>query len=208
MIKDLMIKIKSNATDKQLIEAIKYHNQKAFTIIFNRYYGEIKKHLKIKTSSNSYLESFIDDIVNDTFVTLWENIVSGKYESQGYLKSYLQRISFYKLLKTTKKIKVKPVSTLREVRDEQNELELMELLEGDPIDYNNIAETALNNLKEICLQLIVLKFYDKMSDKEIFDKFSDEYKGEFKEVKNIKSRRSHCMNKLRGDSEKILNIRN
>ena len=204
MIKDLMFKIKSDATDKQLIDAVKKHNEQAFTIIYNRYSAEIIKHLKIKTSYNIYLESAIDDIVSETFVTLWENIINGKYETQGYLKAYLQKIAFFKMLKIANKNNtISRIDEAGKLSDLENEQELSDLLDDDIIDYKKVAEEALNKLKEICLQIIIFKYYDKMSDAEIYTKFKDE----FESVRNIRSRRSHCMEKLRKDSDNILKKR-
>ena len=201
MIKDLMSNINLNATDKQLIDAVKKKNDKAFTVIYNRYSEIVTKHLKIKTSNNSLINTTIEDVVIETFVTLWENIINGNYENQGYLKAYLQQIAYYKLLrKLDKNKKIKSIESIKELSDEDNEEELLNLLDDDIIDYNKIAENALNNLKEKCLQVIILKFYNKLSDNEIYNRFPDNYTS----AGSIRKKRLRCMEKLRNESHTIL----
>lgn len=201
MVIDLMNKIKSDSTDKQLIEVIrKHHNEKAFALIFNRYSSEIKKHLKYKTNHNASIESSFEDVINETFITLWENIINDKFKTQGYLKAYLKKIAYYKLLKITKNNKLKPIDEIEKLSDDKNEEELLYILDDDVIDYKSIAEKALSKLSEICLKIIILKYYDKMSDREIFSKLSDQLES----IRNVRSRRSHCMEKLRKDSDAIL----
>ncbi len=195
-----MNKIRSDATDLQLVEAvIKNNNKSAFGIICNRYHEDVINHLKAKTSNNLYLKSFIDDAASEAFIILWESIINGKYEEQGYVKAFLQKIAFRRLMKMSNQ-NMKPIGNGSEISDEENYDELNELLDEDSINYKNIADEAFKSLKQICKEIILLKYYEKIDDTEIFEKFPEELKNK----KNVRKRRSKCMEKLREKSNEIL----
>lgn len=200
MIKDLMNKIRSDATDLQLVKAFKKNNNEyAFGIICKRYQKDITNHLKANTRNNFYLRNFIDDAVSETFVEFWENLKMNKYEEKGTAKAYLQTIAFRKLMKMSNQ-NMKPIGNGSEISDEENYDELNELLDEDFINYKNISDQAFKFLKHICIQIISLKHYEKMNDTEIFEKFPEELKNK----KNVRKRRSKCMEKLREKSNEIL----
>jgi hypothetical protein len=199
MIKDIMNKIRSDATDLQLVEAVRNNNKSAFGIICNRYHEDVINHLKAKTSNNLYLKSFIEDAAGEAFIILWESIIKGKYEEQGYVKAFLQKIAFRKLMKMNNK-NIKPIGNGSEISDEENYYELNELLDEDSINYKNIADEAFRSLKQICKEIILLKLYEKLDDTVIFEKFPEELIS----IRNVSKRRLKCMNKLRDKSNEIL----
>lgn len=189
MIKEFSLN--SNSSDKQLIQAVQNKNETAFSLIYRKYYSDVLKHLEIKSISNSYMNSFLEEIATDTFVTLWENILNGKYESQGYLKAYLQKTAYFKFLKKTQKKQI--YSLDKEISDEANEAEIHSILDSGKTDYLQVAENGLKELDEICLQIILLKYYEKLDDDTIFDLFPEQLKN----VGNVRKRRSKCMDKLK-----------
>jgi DNA-directed RNA polymerase specialized sigma24 family protein len=194
-----MNKIRSDATDLQLVEAVRNNNKSAFGIICNRYHEDVINHLKAKTSNNLYLKSFIEDAASEAFIILWESIIKGKYEEQGYVKAFLQKIAFRKLMKMNNK-NIKPIGNGSEISDEENYYELNELLDEDSINYKNIADEAFRSLKQICKEIILLKLYEKLDDTVIFEKFPEELIS----IRNVSKRRLKCMNKLRDKSNEIL----
>jgi hypothetical protein len=194
-----MNKIRSDATDLQLVEAVRNNNKSAFGIICNRYHEDVINHLKAKTSNNLYLKSFIEDAAGEAFIILWESIIKGKYEEQGYVKAFLQKIAFRKLMKMNNK-NIKPIGNGSEISDEENYYELNELLDEDSINYKNIADEAFRSLKQICKEIILLKLYEKLDDTVIFEKFPEELIS----IRNVSKRRLKCMNKLRDKSNEIL----
>ena len=199
MVKDIMNKIRSDATDLQLVEAVRKNNDgSAFGIICNRYHEDIVYHLKLKTSTNLYLKSFIEDAASEAFIILWEKIKKGKYEEQGWMKAFLQKIAFRKLMKMNKQ-NIKPIENGSEIYDDDNFDELNKLLDEDPINYKNISDEAMKSLKPICEEIIKMKFYNKIDDTEIFEKFP-----QLISVSNVRKRRSKCMDKLRKKSNEIL----
>ena len=195
-----MNKIRPGATDLQLINAFKKNNNEyAFGMICKRYHKDINNHLIANTRNNFYLRNFIDDAVNETFVEFWEKLKLNKYQEKGAAKAYLQKIAYRKLMKMSNQ-NMKPIGNGAEISDEENYNELNELLVEDLINYKNISNEAFKFLKQICIEIISLKYYNKMNDTEIFEKFPEELKS----IKNVRKRRSKCMEKLRKKSEQIL----
>lgn len=190
MNKELLI-INKKASDKILIQGIKAHNQNAFSILYNRYREDILNHLKIKSSNNLYFKSFLEEIVTDAFISLWENILNGRYEDQGYTKSYLQKIAYFKLLKKVKSKKI--ISLDYDISDEKNTEFIYSILQDDKMDYLGIAEKALEKMDELCLQIILLKYYEQLNDQMIFERFPDELKN----LNNVRKRRYKCLTKLK-----------
>jgi hypothetical protein len=181
------------------VEAVRNNNKSAFGIICNRYHEDVINHLKAKTSNNLYLKSFIEDAAGEAFIILWESIIKGKYEEQGYVKAFLQKIAFRKLMKMNNK-NIKPIGNGSEISDEENYYELNELLDEDSINYKNISDEAFRSLKQICKEIILLKLYEKLDDTVIFEKFPEELIS----IRNVSKRRLKCMNKLRDKSNEIL----
>jgi len=175
MVKKVMKKINSCDEDKKLVKEAKKNNQVAISKIYNKYYNRVITHLKIKSNNNQFLNDIIEEFANDAFITLVENIKNDKYEERGELKAYLQLIAFRKLLRHLGKEKYHQ-RNLTNVSDSNNEEELYDILNENVIDYGKIAEESLKGLNEICLQLIVLKYYDKINDTDIYEIFSEELK--------------------------------
>lgn len=198
MIKETINKMRfnSNTDDSSLVLSMKKDNSKALTIVYKKYYSDVRYHLINKSGGNRFLQNMIDDIVQETFIDLDYNIKAGKYEHQGFLKAYLQRIAWYKFLKLTD-AQEKP-NTDSELSDDDNITDLYTLVD-DSIDYLFIANEAIKQLSEICMEIILLKYYNKMTDTEIFENYPI-----LKNVANVKRRRNRCMDDLRSKSKKIL----
>ena len=93
----------------------------------------------------------------------------------------------------------KPIGNGSEINDDDNYDELNELLNEDSINYKNIADEAFKSLKQICKEIILLKYYEKIDDTVIFEKFP-----ELISIRNVSKRRLKCMDKLRKKSNEIL----
>jgi len=198
MIRETINKMRFNlqTNDSSLVLSMKMDNTKALTIVYNKYYSEVRYHLINKSGGNRFLQNMIDDIVQETFIDLDYNIKSGKYEHQGYLKAYLQKIAWYKFLKLTD-AQENP-KTDSELTDDDNISDLYDLVD-DSTDYLFIANEAIKQLPEICMEIILLKYYNKMTDTEIFENYPN-----LKNVANVRRRRNRCMDDLRSKSKKIL----
>ena len=198
MIRETINKMKfnSNTDDSSLVSSMKKDNPKALTIVYNKYYSDVRYHLINKSGGNRFLQNMIDDIVQETFIDLDYNIKSGKYEHQGYLKAYLQKIAWYKFLKLTTAHERPNIDS--ELTDDENITELYDLVE-DTNDYLSIAQEAIKELSEICMEIILLKYYNKMTDTELFKNYPV-----LKNVANVRRRRNRCMDDLRNKSKKIL----
>ena len=198
MIRGTINKMRFNidTDDGSLVALMKKDNTRALTIVYNKYYSDVRFHLINKSGGNRFLQNMIDDIVQETFIDLDYNIKTGKYEHRGFLKAYLQKMAWFKFLKLTE---VQEEANINSVfTDDDNIKELYNLID-DSNDYLFIANEALKQLSSICKEIILLKYYNKMSDAEIFENYPN-----LKNIANVRRRRNRCMDNLRKKSKKIL----
>lgn len=78
-------------SDQSLLELIKADNRLAFTVIVNRYWEKLYKHLYYRTKQ----EEESKDSVQEIFISLWTNRYKVNCDDQGYLSSYLFKSAKY-----------------------------------------------------------------------------------------------------------------
>ena len=189
----LNLKFLFNSPDYILVAQVKMGNEQAFTILYEKYFEKLLNSMKSKFSSLQY--EVIEDAVLESFVVLYENIMSGKYKHDDILFSYIYRIAFYKL--------TKPLSI---GNDDDLEYLISEVFEENEKElYFDTIEEILKDLSVgniLCKILFDAQFtqlFDvedrkqKISDEELFANFPDA----FTNVDNIRNKRNKCMEKLK-----------
>ncbi len=203
MIKETLkiMPISSSTNDTVLINNILNGNQvnDSYLIIYKKYFNEIKLFLLSKSQGQVYLHASFDDIIQESFIDLYENIVNNRYEHRGMLKAYVQRIAWNRFLK---EVRNKNAPYDQENNNKEDRIDIDSGYDSLDSIYLRAAEIAFKRLNdELCKDIILLKFYNGLSDKEIFD-----INPILKNVDNVKRRRNSppffplpplCFNKLR-----------
>lgn len=178
--------------DAVLINNIINGNQinDSFVMIYKKYFNDIKMYLHSKSQGQLYLHSSFDDIIQESFLDLYENIVSDRYEHRGILKAYVQRIALNRFYK---EVRNKNAPNDQENSNKEANIDMDSGYDSLDSIYLRAAETAFKRLNdELCKDIILFKFYNGLSDKEIFILHP-----KLKNVDNVKRRRNRCFNKLR-----------
>jgi len=131
----------------------------------------------------------IEELVHDSIIVLINAIKNGKYQYQGFHPG-AYALAIAKNLISNKRRTLIPQSL------ELNEVNA--LSDFDPDVYlkdkerQNIVKNLLSKLNEKCSQLIRLKYFEGMKDKEVVEKQLTT----FTSTDSLKSKRSQCMRKL------------
>ncbi len=150
-------------TDTELVAAIKTGNEKAFKIMFDRYYKKVFAYM-VTISKDSNLAA---DIAQQTFIALWET--KHKLNSDKAPKSYLFKIAYNRYVDFCRKAKRE-----RTFITEFKHLSLQQL-----VDNENDLEQKLKKLKRIidalpkrCQEILKLNKVEGLKYKEIAEHFN------------------------------------
>ncbi|GAA3650963.1 RNA polymerase sigma-70 factor [Flavivirga jejuensis] len=138
---------------------IKKGNRKAFRVLFERYYKKLLDYAVTYTHNLHEAE----DIVQQTFITLWKNRL--KINTEKSVKSYLYRITYNTYIDTYRKQKKRDAffNELKEQALRERITEDPEALEKRIIKLKNIIET----LPEQCKQILYMNKFQGLKYKEI-----------------------------------------
>jgi RNA polymerase sigma factor (sigma-70 family) len=183
----------SSTADLQLIDAMRGGDHR----VLEEFYLEGRVAFCQWAEKNfSIHEVEIVDIYQDAMIILYENVVSGKYISgESSLKTYLYAIAknlFYKRINKEKKATMLA-----------HELAGDMLYAPEPDDTHRLsaAEAAFAVLKEPCLSILKLFYYQKLSMTEIAINLG------YKSDKVVKSQKVRCLKTLREETDKLINTR-
>ncbi len=146
--------------DQQLMQEIISDNFKAFTELYNRYKHTLFQFV-IRLSHGDY--SMAEDIVQETFIILWEN--RKKIVVEFSFQGYLIKISRNLFLKETAKriqeqLMISQIENISEVENcVENEVELNLLLEE--------VERIISMLPPARQRVYLMKHFENLSQKEI-----------------------------------------
>ncbi len=139
-----------------LLEKLKEGNRKAFTIIFNHYYSG----LVIYAEHFLYDQGMAEDIVQTTFVGLWENRQAIKSAS---IRHYL-----------INSVKNKCIDILRkeETRKKYNQRQITQNINYQGAfwtesELREMIESSVNKLPPKCREIFILNRYENLKSKEI-----------------------------------------
>jgi RNA polymerase sigma factor (sigma-70 family) len=169
----------------RLIEQIRAGDQKAITRIYTMY----KADFLLYSSRFSIDEDDAVDIYQDSIITLYENIRSGKLASlSSSLKTYLFAIGKYKIFNSLKvKLHTADFAEYESLLEEDNEDERLLLKE------ENIAklQVAYQQLGTKCQDVVKLFYYENLSIEEIKERLG------YSSKDVVKSQKSRCLRQIR-----------
>jgi len=151
--------LKTISDDTILAKSIKKGNREAFRILFDRYYKKLLDYAVTYTHDLHEAE----DIVQQTFITLWNNKL--KINTEKSIKSYLYRITYNTYIDIYRKQK-RSNSFFNELKEQV----LRERITEDP----EILEKRITKLKntieilpEQCKKVLYLNKFENLKYKEI-----------------------------------------
>lgn len=150
--------------DSILAGNIKKNDEKAFKILFDRYY---KKLLDYAFTFTGDLQE-AEDIVQQTFITLWTN--RKKIDAQKSIKSYLYRITYNTYIDTYRKQKHK-----ESFFDEIKERALRDRInDDDEIIEQRILKlkVVIDSLPDKCKEVLQMNKFQGLKYKEIADQLN------------------------------------
>ncbi|MDO5969398.1 RNA polymerase sigma-70 factor [Flavivirga aquimarina] len=151
--------MKALSNDSILAKSIKKGNRKAFRILFERYYKKLLDYAVTYTHDLHEAE----DIVQQTFITLWKNKL--KINTEKSIKSYLYRITYNTYIDTYRKQKRRDAffNELKEQVLRERITEDSEVLEKRITKLKNTIE----KLPEQCKEILYLNKFEGLKYKEI-----------------------------------------
>jgi len=146
--------------EESLIQKARKGDGNAFGKLYDEYLPRIYRFIFLKTGRKQDAE----DITHQVFLNAWQNM--GGYKSKGFpFSSWLYRIAsnavidHYRTRREHRDIETVPEDAVAETPDFENRLDTAFELE--------LVKTALNRLEEDQQNILLMKFVDELSNKEI-----------------------------------------
>lgn len=158
----------SFCTDEQLIQLFKQGSEnEAFQVLLERYKNAIYTNIFFTIRNTEVAE----DIFQETFIKIFNQLKKGKYQEQGKFLPWAQRIAsnlcidYFRKLKNTKKYLVsngEEILSFISLKDHKSKEK--ELIQSETAD---IISKLIEQLPEEQQEVIVLRIYAELSFKEI-----------------------------------------
>ncbi|WP_185967802.1 RNA polymerase sigma factor [Formosa sediminum] len=150
--------------DSLLAIEIKKSDKKAFRILFERYY----KNLLDYTITYTYDLQEAEDIVQQTFITLWNNRLN--INSEKSIKSYLYRIAYNTYIDIYRKQK-KRNAFFNELKEQALRDRITPDHEALDIRINKL-KNVIETLPEKCKEILYLNKFEGLKYKEISEQLN------------------------------------
>jgi len=161
-----MILLKSQKTDKELVK-LSLKNKDFFAYIIDRYEDKLLRYIKRITNLR---EDDLIDILQDIFLKVYLNL--NDFDSRLSFSSWIYRIAHNQVIDTYRKNKSRPHGNSIDVEDEvlenfMNDFDFTKNLDLFFLKEN--VDNILNKLSYKYKEILVLKFFEEKSYKEISD---------------------------------------
>ena len=156
-------------SDDSLIKSFSEGSSDAFGVLVDRYDSSLHTYIRMAVG-----DAFVaDDILQDTFIKVLDNVSSGAYQAQGKFKSWLFRVAHNLIMDHFRRKKVRNIISLTDNQDD------LSFLENLPSDEPTIEERlCLRNEQEMVRewvkllpkeqrQVVAMRYIDDKSFKEI-----------------------------------------
>ena len=180
----------NRSKDDILLEELKKGNDKAFKQVYqdnrNKFLSFAKKY--------GLEQQDLLDIYQDSYITLFENVVEGKLvKLSSTLSTYLISIGKYKILDRLRKNKqhVNSELVLKLTKQKDEYLESFDLETEELTPEEVLLEKYFDQLGEKCKNILILFYYKKYSIREIMKA------GKYNSENVVKSQKSRCLKTLK-----------
>lgn len=169
-----------------LIVLIKNDFDKAYRMLYQQYYGMIK-HLIF---SNNGVEADVDDIFQETIISLYENVMNHDFVLKGSLKNYIYSIARYKWIAELKRnTRTINFNDCEKAIDENNFIDVAE--EDKTYKNEELVKMVFSKLSETCKEILKSFYFFKLSMQEIAENMG------YTNAENAKNQKYKCMNKVK-----------
>lgn len=182
------MKSKNSYDNEALIAKIKSGDEAVMEYVYREYYPMVAHFVRNNNGNGSDAE----DLYQEGLVIVFRRIRAGEHIQ--YLKSYVYsvcRLKWLERLRYNKRHPEKLVENYDFVEvtlDEEEDAEL----------HHQAIQGALNELNEVCRQLLMAFYFEKKSMHEIADHLG------YNEANTAKSKKNKCMDRMRNKAKTIL----
>ena len=153
-------------SDSQLLESFRSGSEKAFETLVRRHQSRVYSTAMLVVRDQEVAQ----DIVQDTFLKFFNVFQSGKYNEEGKLLPFLLRVAHNLAIDYIRKKSRLPKITSSDGKDIFSFLNISDETTFDGIEKKESHETlrlAISKLPPIQQELLILRFFGKMSFNEI-----------------------------------------
>lgn len=172
-------------SDQKVIEEIRNGNEEMLVYVYKQNYTPVRNFIL----RNNGEEDDIDDILQESVIALWQNVMKEEFHLSAKLTTYLlaivKNLWFKQLKKKNRLVRIDETGTEREKAegDQFNAL--------SRIDLTAIHE-IIAEMDETCRKLLSYFYFDGFSNKVIAEKLG------FANTDTVKSKKYQCYKKLEG----------
>lgn len=141
-----------------LIEKAQQGDKEAFGVLYKTYFARIHRYCK----ANIYREDLATDICQETFIKAWKAFPTFSLKNGGTLQAYLFRIARNLIIDLSRKKKEFSLAAYEDIQTEEDFEENI-----DKQDAVNKLKTILAKLPEKERQIMILRYFEDVSHKEI-----------------------------------------
>jgi len=155
-----------NKTDEELVSLV-LENQDYFLYIIERYKNKLFRYI---ARISSYKNEDIEDVLQEVFIKVYLNL--NDFNTDLRFSSWIYRITHNQVISEHRKIQARPQFNNGEANDLELEMIISDFDIVKTLDINFLKENIFNVLDKIDLkykEIIVLKFFEEKSYKEISD---------------------------------------
>jgi len=166
-------------SDELIVEKIKSGDEKILVYLYKEYHSLIKSFIL----KNGGEENIIDDIVQDTVISLWRNVQKPKFLLQAKLSTYTLAIAknkWFKELKKRNRFRRVDVAHTKSMIASNTTINL---------DHSIIVQ-IVQEMDETCRKLLSYFYFDGFNNKTIAERLN------FANTNTVKSKKYQCFKKL------------
>jgi RNA polymerase sigma factor (sigma-70 family) len=179
------ISVRTEITEQKLLEGLALNDRKAIETIYKQHYNMVQS----LVLNNSGYPDDARDVFQEAMIVLYEKVISGTFELNCQLKTYLYSVCRRLWLKRLNQMqRISPeVESLGETVPVEEELEKHEQRNQDFL----VMEQSLNNLGEPCRSLLKAYYLEKKNMVEIAGDFG------YTNADNAKNQKYKCLMRLK-----------
>lgn len=184
-IKEQYTSVRTETNEQALLEGLAHNDRKAIETIYRQHYNMVQSMI---LGNNGYPDD-ARDIFQEAMIVLYEKVMSGSFELNSQLKTYLYSVARHLWLKRLNQLqRVSPeVEGLEESVPVEEDLERHEQRNRDFL----AMEQAMNGLGEPCKSLLEAYYIQKRSMVEIAGDFG------YTNADNAKNQKYKCLMRLK-----------
>lgn len=176
-------------SEEALLAGIMAGNESIMEYVYKQYYPMIVHFVR----SNNGNESDAEDLYQEGLLVVFQKIRNG--ENIQYLKTFVYSVCRLKWLDRLRHRKRRAEKLV----DNHDFIEVNEYsLEQELVPYEELLQQALNELDEICRQLLLSFYFEKLSMEDIAARFG------YNQANTAKSKKNKCMERIREKVKIIL----